>query len=81
MIEYENNCVGCDHCGSCGRDHEKIIACDVCGDYADYHTNEGGFCEDCLEKLLNSWWEESTIDEKIDFAARNYDFECEKLDN
>lgn len=31
MKGYENNCVGCEYCVHCGKDHEEITLCDLCG--------------------------------------------------
>lgn len=42
MIITENNCVQCEDCRNCGRDHQKIGRCDDCGD----QTNELWYGED-----------------------------------
>lgn len=61
MIEYRNECVGCDVCYNCGKKCVETLICDKCkqdiyGDY--YHTADGDICEDCMaeseevEKLM-----------------------------
>ena len=51
MIEYRNECVGCDVCYNCGKKCVETLICDKCkqdiyGDY--YHTADGDICEDCM---------------------------------
>jgi hypothetical protein len=54
MIKVENHCVECDlPCINCGRKHVEVRVCDECGEYADYITSSGDFCEECLTKMLD----------------------------
>ena len=51
MFEFSNECVGCEHCGSCGAKHTPVLTCDNCGDSVDsvYRLPNGEeYCEDCL---------------------------------
>lgn len=66
MTTVENNCVGCEVCWHCGRDEQEVVVCDECGDYADYKTSEGDFCEQHLEEMLNNMWKELTLEEKAE---------------
>lgn len=64
MKKIENQCVGCDVCYHCGRKQVEVLICDECKDYADYETSEGDFCEHHFEIMLNSIWEDLTVEEK-----------------
>ena len=55
MIEYENNCVGCETCIDCGRKKQAIGRCDDCGDETDmlWYGNDGGqYCKYCITGYL-----------------------------
>lgn len=65
MTKVENNCVGCEVCWSCGRNKQEVVVCDVCGDYAEYETSEGDFCECCLEEM----WDNLPIEEKAELMG------------
>ena len=47
----ENNCVGCERCVRCGRDHESVFYCDECEDYThELYEYEGKeLCWDCYK--------------------------------
>ena len=65
----ENHCVDCPQgCINCGRRYVEVEICDAygCDDYAIYITDEGYFCENCLEKYLNKVFENLSLSEKID---------------
>ena len=52
MRSIENDCVGCDYCVNCGRNHKyEIIECDNCGielDADNVHTiGRKDYCEKC----------------------------------
>lgn len=64
MEKIENHCVCCEVCYNCGRDEVKTLVCDECKDYADYETSEGDFCEHHFEVMLNTFWEDLTLEEK-----------------
>lgn len=50
MIKYENDCVGCDYCVSCGRKHTPYFYCDNCGEAVETLRNYDGeqWCDDCI---------------------------------
>lgn len=64
MKKIENQCVDCDVCYHCGRKQVEVLICDECKNYAKYETNEGDFCEDCFEEMLNNIWEDLTLEER-----------------
>lgn len=69
MLITENNCVGCPQgCVNCGRKRQEVIKCDgeKCDNYAKYQTDDGDYCEDCLEQLLNLSFNELSLNEKIE---------------
>lgn len=66
MKKIENQCVGCDVCYHCGRKQAEVLICDECKNYADYETSEGDFCEHHFEIMLNSFWEDLTLEEKAE---------------
>ena len=47
----EDNCVGCESCVRCGRDHESVYYCDECGDYThELYDHEGKeLCWECYK--------------------------------
>lgn len=56
MITYENNCVGCEDCRHCGRDHQKIGKCDDCGDETMdlWYGNDGNqYCKYCITGYID----------------------------
>ena len=50
MIKYENDCVGCERCGHCGRDKTPYLYCDECHEsYEELYNYDGEeLCEHCL---------------------------------
>ena len=51
----EDNCVGCESCVRCGRDHESVYYCDECGDYThELYDHEGKeLCWECYVEKFN----------------------------
>ena len=55
--EIMNDCVGCETCRGCGRNHDyEVITCDECGaenlenEFLDFYEWNGEvLCEDCLD--------------------------------
>lgn len=76
MIKFENDCVGCEHCGCCGRDHVPYMYCDKCEAQVEelFITDDGQLCEDCLkesfEKITdqNIWEYVSEDEEEYDWT-------------
>lgn len=58
MAKYrENDCVGCDDCVHCGRNHwYYAFNCDECGEYIDPEDvrNDDGkdYCPKCYQRLF-----------------------------
>lgn len=51
MIVTENNCVQCEDCRHCGRDHQKMGRCEDCGDEVNdlWYGNDGKqYCKYCI---------------------------------
>jgi|LSQX01.2.fsa_nt_gb rRNA maturation protein Nop10 len=62
MIIYVNECVSCERCMNCGRDHMAVRVCDWCGNGVDEsvpHRFDGGdLCEECYAKAMSDEEEE-----------------------
>ena len=84
-----NSCVGCEVCGHCGRDHERVFVCDGCGDhiYDQYFSWQGqDLCPDCIYKAMQAeLCELGMIDEARDWdtdemasylEVNNYGVDC-----
>lgn len=54
MITYENNCVSCDWCMHCGKDHEPVLICDRCGEEESelYWVEDEQLCRHCVFEVL-----------------------------
>lgn len=66
-VVIRNMCVGCAiPCIDCGLKHVEVVKCDAynCDEEASYHTEEGDLCQDCLDDLLNSRWDDLDTQEK-----------------
>lgn len=50
-FKIEDNCVGCERCARCGRNHESVFYCDECEDYThELYEYEGKeLCWDCYK--------------------------------
>ena len=69
MKVVENNCVGCPQgCIGCGRNHQEVVKCDSvnCEEYATYTTENGDYCDDCLQAELDAIYYSLSLLEKID---------------
>ena len=80
MLKYENNCVMCDiGCIECGRKHQAVRVCDVCGSRERLYRVDGDeLCTDCLEAVLKKTIEENFtyfIDDFYDEICDYYDIE------
>ena len=55
MITFENQCVGCEHCGNCGANRVEVVKCDGCGDDSAAIWTDGynQFCETCLWEVIS----------------------------
>lgn len=68
MRIIEDNCVGCPQgCIRCGRSHQEVIKCDSvnCEEYATYTTEDGDYCDDCLQTELDAIYSSLSLSEKI----------------
>lgn len=54
MIKYENDCVGCERCGHCGRDKTPYLYCDNCKECDDelYEFDGEELCIECIKERL-----------------------------
>lgn len=68
MIVNENHCVDCDVCYNCGRKSWDVHKCDAykCEHYAQYYIDNEDYCEDCLEKILETLFKQLSLKEKIE---------------
>jgi hypothetical protein len=72
MRKIENNCVGCQlPCINCGRRRQEVVVCDgdKCSNYADYTISgldNGDYCKECLESIIDSIFLDMPLDEKLD---------------
>lgn len=85
MVRIENNCVGCERCYHCGRDHVKAYICDKCGNYVDsdelYDTDAGELCKACMLQMFEKKFygdfedqEEMCCEECGDYAEDFYNY-------
>lgn len=90
MIGYENNCIGCDRCAHCGRDHEEITICDECGCPIEQNRNRTArkysrvgygaeeICEACAAQYADDTFNGYTLDEQLElFDWEREDFVTE----
>lgn len=65
----ESNCVDCglpclNH--SCPYYEVEVTYCDDCGDEADYEIDDGVYCENCAETVLQECFDDLSMQEKAD---------------
>ena len=76
MINYEDQCVGCEICtlgNGCPLKRVMTILCDQCGDDAICRIDDTDLCAECADQLLNQTFDESfTIREKAEMLDSNY---------
>lgn len=79
MKRYEDDCVGCEWCAGCGRDHTPHYYCDNCETEFDFdgkvYLYEGqALCRGCFEAAVGVDLSDMDEDE-IDALHDEYDFE------
>lgn len=71
MIDYENDCVGCEYCVNCGRDHVQVTRCDNCGEicydgvFREEYGNED-LCRACVKEQIEKDLKEMGDDEMFE---------------
>lgn len=76
MIKFENDCVGCEYCICCGKDHTPYLYCDKCEAQAGelFITDDGQLCEDCLKGSFEKITDENILEYVPEEDEEEYDW-------
>ena len=75
MIDYVDECKGCETCYHCGADRTQVTRCDECGEVCDkvYRLDNKDYCDSCIESVCDEWFEDLTLGGKLDLFCFDAD--------
>lgn len=73
MIDFVNECVGCEECRGCGLDRVRVERCDVCGEIVSgkaYQIDHNRYmCEACAVDYCNEHFDDIDSEKQMEMLT------------